>query len=128
MNKRYVETIVGLIVILVAFVKGSDVKVKGVKVGSVRDIMIDQPNDRVVVTVSIQDHIDIPEDSSASITSEGLMGGKYISIEPSGRETLMQKDGSGVISSTQSSISLESLLGKYLFSAKETKNDDVKEG
>ncbi len=153
MNKRYLETIIGFFVIVVAsffsyflyqqnhhskgdfypiqcyfshvdgILKGSDVKFKGVKVGQVLNIHIDQSNDRVVVTVGVQNGIQVPEESSASITSEGLMGGKYISIEPSGCEHMMKKDGSAIISSTQSSISLESLLGKYLFSAKDEKKE-----
>ena len=56
----------------------------------------------------------LPEDTSAEITSEGLLGGKYISLVPGGSEKMLGNGGR--ITETQGSVSLESLLGKFIFS------------
>ena len=93
---------------------GGDVKIAGVKVGSVTDERIDPKTFNAVVTMSVRDDIQLPKDSAAAITSESLLGGKYISVSPGGDETLL-KPGQ-TITITQSSVSLEELLGKFIFS------------
>jgi phospholipid/cholesterol/gamma-HCH transport system substrate-binding protein len=93
---------------------GSEVKVAGVKVGSVTDEKIDPKTFAAVVTMSVRDDIHLPKDSSAEIASESLLGGKYISLSPGGDETDLK--AGQTITITQSSISLEQLLGKFIFS------------
>lgn len=93
---------------------GNDVKIAGVKVGSVTSAVIDPKSFDAIITMSVRDDIQLPKDSSASITSESLLGGKYISLSPGGDETDL-KPGQ-TITITQSSISLEDLLGKFIFS------------
>jgi phospholipid/cholesterol/gamma-HCH transport system substrate-binding protein len=93
---------------------GADVKIAGVKVGSVTDEQIDPKTFQAVVSLSVSDAIKLPKDSAASITSESLLGGKYISLSPGGDETDL-KPGQ-TITITQSSVSLEELLGKFIFS------------
>jgi phospholipid/cholesterol/gamma-HCH transport system substrate-binding protein len=93
---------------------GADVKMAGVKVGTVTDASIDPKNFVAVVAMSIRDNIQLPKDSAASIVSESLLGGKYISLSPGGDETDL-KPGQ-TITITQSSVSLEELLGKFIFS------------
>ncbi|MBV9655109.1 MAG: outer membrane lipid asymmetry maintenance protein MlaD, partial [Acetobacteraceae bacterium] len=56
-----------------------------------------------------------PKDSSAEVTSDGLLGGKYLALSPGGDATMLQPGG--LITVTQSSISIEQLLGKFIFSA-----------
>lgn len=93
---------------------GGDVKLAGVKVGTVTDVSIDPKTFVAVVTISVHDNVQLPKDSAASIVSESLLGGKYISLSPGGDETDL-KPGQ-TITITQSSVSLEELLGKFIFS------------
>lgn len=72
---------------------GSDVRIGGVKVGSVTDQYVDNEQFRAVVKLSIEDRIRLPEDSVLSITSNGLLGGKYVKIEPGTSQTLVADGG-----------------------------------
>jgi phospholipid/cholesterol/gamma-HCH transport system substrate-binding protein len=94
---------------------GGDVRIAGVKVGTVTDERIDPKTFTAIVTLTVRDGLDLPKDSAASITSESLLGGKYISLSAGGDETIL-KPGQ-MITITQSSVSLEELLGKFIFSA-----------
>jgi len=96
---------------------GADVRIGGVKVGSVLDQRIDPQTYLAVLRLQVQDGIGVPEDSSAEITSESLLGGKYVALVPGGSERML-KDG-GEIGITQSAVSLESLLGRFIFSVTE---------
>jgi phospholipid/cholesterol/gamma-HCH transport system substrate-binding protein len=93
---------------------GGDVKIAGVKVGTVTDVSIDPKTFVAVVTITVHDNIQLPKDSAASIVSESLLGGKYISLSPGGDDTDLKPGQS--ITITQSSVSLEELLGKFIFS------------
>jgi phospholipid/cholesterol/gamma-HCH transport system substrate-binding protein len=93
---------------------GGDVRIAGVKVGTVTDERIDPKTFAAIVAMTVRDDIKLPKDTGASITSESLLGGKYISLSPGGDETDL-KPGQ-MITVTQSSVSLEELLGKFIFS------------
>jgi phospholipid/cholesterol/gamma-HCH transport system substrate-binding protein len=93
---------------------GSDVRMAGVKVGSVVSARIDPQSYLAVVTLSVRDGLKLPKDSSAAIDSDGLLGGKYLSLSPGGDTTMLQPGQT--ITITQSSVSLEQLLGKFIFS------------
>jgi len=93
---------------------GSDVRIAGVKVGTVTSEQIDPKSFQAVVSLTVRDDVQLPKDSSAEITSESLLGGKYISLSPGGEEAIL-KPGQ-TITITQSSVSLEQLLGKFIFS------------
>ncbi|MBV8591671.1 MAG: outer membrane lipid asymmetry maintenance protein MlaD [Acetobacteraceae bacterium] len=93
---------------------GSDVRIAGVKVGSVTDTRVDPSTFLAAVTFTVQNSIKLPKDTGAEITSEGLLGGKYINLSPGGDETVL-KPGQE-ITITQGSISIEQLLGKFVFS------------
>ena len=93
---------------------GSDVRIAGVKVGSVRAEAIDPKTFQANVTFSIGRGLKLPRDSSAEITSDGLLGGKYLSLVPGGDDAMIP-DG-GAVTITQSSVSIEQLLGKFIFS------------
>jgi phospholipid/cholesterol/gamma-HCH transport system substrate-binding protein len=95
-------------------VTGADVRLAGVKVGSVVGERIDPQNYVAIVTMRVDNGIVIPKDSSAEITSESLLGGKYIALVPGGDQAML-KDGQN-IEITQSSVSLEQILGKFIFS------------
>jgi len=91
---------------------GSPVSMAGVRVGRVEGVAFDPADYRAVVTMRIDPQYDrIPDDSDASVQTQGLLGGKYIGIGPGGSETFL-KDG-GQIEFTQSAIVLESLVNKF---------------
>jgi phospholipid/cholesterol/gamma-HCH transport system substrate-binding protein len=93
---------------------GADVKIAGVKVGSVTGARIDPQTFQAIVTLNLASAIQLPKDSSAEIDSESLLGGKYMSLTPGGDETMLKPGGK--IAITQSAVSLEQLLGKFIFS------------
>jgi phospholipid/cholesterol/gamma-HCH transport system substrate-binding protein len=94
---------------------GADVRIAGVKVGSVVDMRVDPQTFLALVTLNVNDEIHLPKDTSAEIASESLLGGKFLNLSPGG-DTKDLAAG-GTITITQSSISLEQLLGKFIFSA-----------
>ncbi|MFC7474589.1 outer membrane lipid asymmetry maintenance protein MlaD [Dankookia sp. GCM10030260] len=93
---------------------GADVRIAGVKVGTVTDSRIDPESFAAVLTLKVDRSLKLPNDTSAEVTSEGLLGGKYVSLVPGGSDRLLA-DG-GRITETQGSVSLESLLGRFIFS------------
>jgi len=91
---------------------GSPVSMSGVRVGDVTNIRFDSKVYKAVVTLRVDPQYNqIPEDSFASIETQGLLGGKYIGISPGGQDTYL-KDGSR-IDQTQSAIVLENLINKF---------------
>ena len=91
---------------------GSPVSMAGVRIGRVESVAFDSGDYRAVVTLRIDSQYDrIPDDSDASIQTQGLLGGKYVGIGPGGSDTYL-KDGSQ-IEFTQSAIVLESLVNKF---------------
>lgn len=94
---------------------GSDVRLSGIKIGTVTNQELDPNTYLAKVSMSIDPKVQLPDDSSIKITSEGLLGGNYLSIEPGGSEDLIA-DG-GKIQFTQGSIDLIGLVGQTIFSA-----------
>ncbi|NBU25067.1 MAG: outer membrane lipid asymmetry maintenance protein MlaD [Gammaproteobacteria bacterium] len=91
---------------------GAPVSMSGVRVGRVEAIRFDPTDYRAEVTLRIERQYDrIPDDSDASIQTQGLLGGKYVGIGAGGSETFLA-DG-GRIDFTQSAIVLESLVNKF---------------
>jgi len=103
---------------------GSDVKISGVKVGTVEEQILDEKDFRAVLKINLNNSLKLPSDSSVKISSEGLLGSKYLSISPGGDEENL-KDGEE-IQFTQSSVSFEDLLGKFIFGDKNKKEEDEK--
>ena len=93
---------------------GNDVRLAGVKIGSVSQERIDPQTFQAVVGFSVRDDIKLPKDTAAIITSESLLGGKYLSLQPGGDEAILQSGQ--MVTITQGSVSLEELLGKFIFS------------
>ena len=89
------------------------VRSAGVTVGRVTAIALDARSFQGVVTLEIDKDVLFPKDSSAKILTAGLLGDQYVGIEPGGNDKNL---GSGdVISSTQSAVVLENLIGQFLF-------------
>ena len=105
---------------------GADVRIAGVKVGSIIAQRIDTATFLAILTLRIDGNLRIPDDSSAEIASEGLLGGRFVSLVPGGSERML-RDG-GEITITQSAISLESLLGRFIFSMTQGSSSGTESG
>jgi len=91
---------------------GAPVSIAGVRVGEVEAIQFDPQDYKAAVKLRIDPEFNqIPEDSDASIQTQGLLGGKYVGLSPGGSETYL-KDG-GQIEFTQSAVVLENLVNKF---------------
>jgi len=92
---------------------GSPVSMSGVEIGRVVSIDFDQKVYKAVVKMSISDkYNEIPTDSDASINTQGLLGGKFISLTAGGAETYLKNNDQ--IDFTQSAFVLESLIGQLV--------------
>jgi phospholipid/cholesterol/gamma-HCH transport system substrate-binding protein len=93
------------------------VVVGGVRIGRVSAIDLNQKNFRSVVKMSIDpEYNQLPEDSSASIFTAGLLGEKYVSLLPGGSDTVLKNNSK--LELTQSAVVLEELIGQFLFKDK----------
>ncbi|MCK9538114.1 outer membrane lipid asymmetry maintenance protein MlaD [Dokdonella sp.] len=100
------------------------VKLAGVRIGSVESISLDPSHLDAVVRLAIDQRYDeIPDDSSASIFTSGLLGDQYVGIQPGGSPDMF-KDGDQFVL-TQSSMQLEDLIGKFLVSGSPPKPADA---
>lgn len=91
---------------------GSPVSMAGVRIGDVEGIRFDSQDFKAAVSLRIDPQFDkIPDDSDASIQTQGLLGGKYVGLSPGGSETYLKEGGQ--IEFTQSAIVLESLVNKF---------------
>ena len=152
MNEKPVETIMGIVVIFVAafflyfayqvsdlqvvkgydinarFLKvgglnvGSDVRINGIKVGTVIAQNLD-PEDYVAdVKLSISSNIQLPKDSVVSVVSDGLVGNKFIKIEPGKSKEFLQNGDT--VANTKDFKTLEDMVGEIIFMV--TDNGDKK--
>lgn len=146
MGKNLVETVMGGVVLLVAAVflfvamnetqvksvqgyrieaaflkigglqKGSDVRMNGIKIGSVEESKLDLQTYDAIVSMTIRPDIKLPIDTIASVVSGGLIGGKYVRLEPGAdRENYLPVDGR--IENTKDFRSLEDQVGEIIFLA-----------
>lgn len=101
---------------------GTDVKVSGVKVGSIAGVSMEPDTYRAKVVLKLEKRLKIPQDSSAEIISESLLGGKYITIIPGIDDDFIQPNGT--IKQTTSAVNFESLISKFMLeSGKSSKTD-----
>ncbi|MFZ1904264.1 MAG: outer membrane lipid asymmetry maintenance protein MlaD [Steroidobacteraceae bacterium] len=106
---------------------GSPVTMSGVRVGQVTGIRYDSKIYKAVVGMRIDPQFNqIPEDSFASIQTQGLLGGKYIGISPGGSDNYL-KNGSN-IDQTQSALVLESLINKFFANTASKGSDNQSQG
>jgi phospholipid/cholesterol/gamma-HCH transport system substrate-binding protein len=94
--------------------KGASLNLAGVRVGHVSGITIDTEYLMAKVTMEIDSHIEVSEDSIASIRTEGIIGEKYIEILPGGSDKMLSQGDE--IENTESSLDIESLIKKFIFS------------
>ncbi len=91
----------------------SKVEISGVQVGKVVSIVLDPETYEAVVEMRIDQGVVLQEDVIASIRTAGIIGDRFVKITPGGLEELIV-DG-GEITETESAISLEELISKYIF-------------
>lgn len=94
---------------------GSEVRMAGVKIGTVTSQRLDPETFFAVVSMDIQSDIKLPLDTSARILADGLLGASFVALEPGGEEDSIPPDGQ--INFTQGSINVVDLLGRFIFSA-----------
>jgi phospholipid/cholesterol/gamma-HCH transport system substrate-binding protein len=92
---------------------GGDVRISGIKVGSITNEALDPKTFQAVVQMSIDPSIKLSTDSVAQITSSGLLGDNFISIEPGNEDDLIP--AGGTITHTQAAMSLENLIGQVIY-------------
>jgi phospholipid/cholesterol/gamma-HCH transport system substrate-binding protein len=98
----------------------SPVSAAGVKIGKVSSISFDPKTYQSVVQMRINSQYNtIPDDTTASIFTSGLLGEQYVNLEPGGSDVFLQNDGK--IEITQSAIILEKAIGQFLFKSAEEK-------
>lgn len=143
MNRRFAETAVGAVVVVIAawflafaysssefrpvkgyslsakfnavggLAPGNDVRIGGVKIGSVVDQRIDAKDFRAVVVFTVRSDLKLPEDTVAAITSDGLLGGKYLRLEPGRAQAILA--AGATLKNTRDALSLEDMLGRAIF-------------
>lgn len=152
-KSRYLETLIGFIVLIIAIAFvifsyktaevnksangynilakfdsvdglsiGSDVRVGGIKIGVVSETSLDSKTFQAITKLAVDKNMQIPSDSSAQIVSDGLLGSKYVSILPGSENNYLKNNE--FIEYTQSSINLETLIGKFMFSGNSGKNNE----
>ncbi len=151
MKRSVIETVLGAVVLLIAAVflafsyntanlkkvsgyevtadfsgigglaTGDEVQISGVKVGSVVGVDLDPDTYLARVHMNIEPDIELPEDTTALISSTSLMGGKYLSLEPGAAEDMIPAGGR--VQYTQAPQNLEQLLGKFIFSMQNNKDN-----
>jgi phospholipid/cholesterol/gamma-HCH transport system substrate-binding protein len=144
MTRNLLETLLGAIVLIVAIVflgfaynasqlgddsgyeliarfdrvdglqRGADVRIGGIKIGTVIDQNLDPTTYQAEVRFTIRDDVKLPTDSSVAVASDGLLGGKYLSLVPGGDVDMLAAGDE--ITLTQSAINLEDLIGRFIFS------------
>jgi phospholipid/cholesterol/gamma-HCH transport system substrate-binding protein len=93
---------------------GGDVRIAGVKIGSIVSETLDPKTFLATIKMSIDPAYKLPEDTVAEIVSNGLLGEQYMSLVPGGEEKTIPPGGQ--IKFTQSPVSLENLIGQMIFS------------
>ncbi len=93
---------------------GTDVRMSGVKIGSVTSQRLDPQTYFAEVTLAIDKDIQLPADTSARVVPEGLLGSNYVLLEPGGAEEMIPDGGN--IQYTQGAVNIVDLVGRLIFS------------
>ena len=103
---------------------GSDVRMSGIKVGSITRQKIDVDTYQAIVHFTVSPDIQLPTDTAAAITTEGLLGGTYLSILPGGMDEYLENGDE--IEETQDAIDLMGLIGSFMYGDRASDSDDKK--
>ena len=147
MRRSLVETLIGAVVLLVAgyflyftyttgyqrvegyevtakfnsvagLTLGSDVRMSGIKVGSVVGATLDPSSYLAVLRLRIENSIKLPTDTTAKITADSLLGSNYVSLEPGAETKLIPQNGQ--IQVTQDPINVVDLIGRFIFGSSQS--------
>lgn len=152
MTRSIIETVLGAVVLLVAAVflmfsyktanvatgngyeitadfsgigglkTGDDVRISGVKIGTIADVELDQDSFLARVHINVGDNYKLPVDTAALISSDSLLGGRYLALEPGAEEDFIEPGGR--LQYTQAPQNLEQLLGQFIFSMQDEKKSE----
>ncbi|MDP6709493.1 MAG: outer membrane lipid asymmetry maintenance protein MlaD [Alphaproteobacteria bacterium] len=92
---------------------GSDVVMSGIKIGTVVDQQLDRKEFIAVLRITVDELLQLPTDSTIKVTSSGLLGDKYLAIEPGASDEIMEPGDT--FEFAQGSIDLMDLLGKAVY-------------
>lgn len=92
---------------------GSPVEMFGIEVGQVDGLSMDQEEQLAVVQLKIKNGIKVFDDAFASIKTAGLIGDKYVQLDPGGAGDLLSPGGT--ILETNAPLDIEELISKYAF-------------
>lgn len=99
---------------------GADVRLSGIRVGSVIDARLDPETYLAVIRLGLERNVRLPTDSVAQVASEGLLGASFVALVPGGDDAMIQPGG--VIRHTQAPVNIVQLLGRIIFAASENPN------
>lgn len=94
---------------------GADVRISGVKVGTVSEQNLDAETYRANVQLSILPGIEIPENTVASIAADGFLGGKFVRLEPGSSDTALQ--AGEALENSKDFQSVEDMVSELVFLA-----------
>lgn len=94
-------------------VAGTDVRLHGIKVGTVSAVDLDPKSFLAIVRLNIRSGVPIPDDSAIKVTSSGLLGNSYLSIQPGGSPKDLAAGGQ--IINTQGSVDIMGLIGRAIY-------------
>jgi len=100
---------------------GTDVRLAGVRIGSVSQITLNTQSFEADVRMSLRDDLRLPDDSTAIVATEGLLGGTYLEIQPGGSP--FDIDPGGRILDTQSAVSVITLLMRFVTGSSDSTTD-----
>jgi phospholipid/cholesterol/gamma-HCH transport system substrate-binding protein len=89
---------------------GTDVRLHGIKIGTVTAMSLDPRTYYAVVRMNIGNEYRVPDDSSVKITSSGLLGSSYLAVQPGGSEKMLASGGE--FTNTQGAVDLMGLIGR----------------
>lgn len=93
--------------------RGSDVRIAGVKAGVIKSIDGDPERFEAVVTLALESKWALPDDTDARVSTDGLLGGAYIALEPGASPDVIAQDGTGQIEYTRGSVDLLTLFASF---------------
>lgn len=102
---------------------GNPVEMYGIEIGRVADLAIDESAQMARVTLELDQGIQVYDDAIASIKTAGLIGDKFVNIDPGGSGILLENGG--VIINTESPVDIGDLIGKYAFGGVSDESDDL---
>lgn len=103
--------------------EGSPIEIEGIEVGRVERLTLDQEKQLPLVTLKIRKGIKVYDDASAAIKTAGLIGDRFVKLDPGGGGEVLKPGGS--ITETTSAVDIEELISKYAFG--DVKKEDKKE-